>query len=164
MQQLLYVGGAAPLQLASLFKCEIAGRFKILSILLLDRGKPKMVSTIVSGSRIENISEPEMKMGRGSKEQGGGQQRPDSVWARRPRKRMNGSKQASQGECAESQHQAGSEQKFQEGLGRKIMISTWLQRGIFLVNLKVICHAWHHPTREGSPPAPAAVPWIKYTR
>lgn len=79
MQQSLYVGGAAPLQLASLFKCEIAGRFKILSILLLDRGKPKMVSTIVSGSSIENISEPEMKMGRGSKEQGGGQQRPDSV-------------------------------------------------------------------------------------
>lgn len=67
MQQLLYVGGAAPLQLASLFKCEIARRFKILSILLLDRGKPKMVSTIVSGSRIENISEPEMKMGRGNK-------------------------------------------------------------------------------------------------
>lgn len=41
MQQLLYVGGAAPLQLASLFECEIARRFKILSILLLDRGKPK---------------------------------------------------------------------------------------------------------------------------
>lgn len=62
MQQLLYVGGAAALQLASLFKCEIAGRFKILSVLLLDRGKPKMVSTIVPGSRIENISEQEMKM------------------------------------------------------------------------------------------------------
>lgn len=63
MQQLLYVGGAAPLQPASLFKCEIAWRFKILSILLLDRGKPKMVSTTVLGSRIENISEQEMKMG-----------------------------------------------------------------------------------------------------
>lgn len=62
MQQLLYVGGAAALQLASLFKCEIAGRFKILSVLLLDRSKPKMVSTIVPGSRIENISEQEMKM------------------------------------------------------------------------------------------------------
>lgn len=82
----------------------------------------------------------------------------------RPRERMKRSKQASQGVCAESQHQAGSEQKFQEGLGRKIMISTWLQRGIFLVNLKVICHAWHHPTREGSPPAPVAVPWIKCTQ
>lgn len=66
---------------ASLFKCEIARRFKILSILLLDRGRPKMVSTIVPGSRIENISEEEMKMGGGGKEQGGGQQRPDSMWA-----------------------------------------------------------------------------------
>lgn len=65
MQQLLYVGGAAPLQPASLFESEIARRFKILSILLLDRGKPKMVSTSVPGSRLENISEQEMKMGRG---------------------------------------------------------------------------------------------------
>lgn len=40
----------------------------------------------------------------------------------------------------------------------------WLQRGIFLVNLKVICHARHHPTREGSPLAPVAVPWIKCTQ
>lgn len=70
MQQLLYVGGSAPLQLASLFKCEIARRFKMLSILLLDRGKPKMVSTTVPGSRIENISEQEMKMG--GKKQGTG--------------------------------------------------------------------------------------------
>lgn len=53
MQQLLYVGGTAPLQLASLFKCEIARTFKILSILLLDRGKPKMVSTTVLGSKIK---------------------------------------------------------------------------------------------------------------
>lgn len=28
------------------------------------------------------------------------------------------------------------------------MISAWLQRGIFLVNLKVICHTRHHPTRR----------------
>lgn len=66
MQQLLYVGGEPPLQLASLFKCEIARRFKILSILLLDRGKPKMVSTIVLGSRIGTISEQEMKMRSGA--------------------------------------------------------------------------------------------------
>lgn len=77
---------------------------------------------------------------------------------------MNGSERASQGVCAESQHQAGSEQKFQEGLGRKIMISTWLQRGIFLVDLKVICQAWHHPPQEGSSPALVAVPWIKCTQ
>lgn len=35
MQQLLYVGGAATLQPASLFKCEIVGRFEILSVFLL---------------------------------------------------------------------------------------------------------------------------------
>lgn len=28
------------------------------------------------------------------------------------------------------------------------MISAWLQRDIFLVNLKVICHTRHHPTRR----------------
>lgn len=70
MQQLLYVGGAAPLQPASLFKCEIAWRFKILSILLLDRGKPKMVSTTALDSRIENISEQEMEMGEGAVHRG----------------------------------------------------------------------------------------------
>lgn len=35
MQQLLYVGDAASVQLAGLFKCEIVGRFRILSISLL---------------------------------------------------------------------------------------------------------------------------------
>lgn len=44
MQQLLYVGGAATLQPASLFKCEVVGRFKILSVFLLNHGKRKMVS------------------------------------------------------------------------------------------------------------------------
>lgn len=34
MQRLLCGGGAAPAQRASLFKCEILGRFRILSILL----------------------------------------------------------------------------------------------------------------------------------
>lgn len=38
--------------------------------------------------------------------------------------------------------------EFQQASGRKIMISAWLQRGIFLVNLKVICHTRHHPTRR----------------
>lgn len=47
------------------FKCEIARRFKILSILLLDRGKPKTVSITVLGSRIESMSEQEVKMGVG---------------------------------------------------------------------------------------------------
>lgn len=70
-----------------MFKCEIARRFKILSILLLDRGKPKMVSATVLGSRTENISEREMKTGVGGDRVGddsarhGGQQRPGSVWA-----------------------------------------------------------------------------------
>lgn len=35
MQQSLCVGDAAPAKLASLFKCEIVGRFRILSVFLL---------------------------------------------------------------------------------------------------------------------------------
>lgn len=41
MQQLLYVGGAASLRLASLFKCEIVGRFKMLTIFLLTMANEK---------------------------------------------------------------------------------------------------------------------------
>lgn len=73
-------------------------------------------------------------------------------------------KEKNESEQADEPALVGSKRRFQEDLGRKIMISTWLQRGIFLVNLKVICHTWYHPTREGSPPAPVAVPWIKCTQ
>lgn len=43
MRQLLYGGGAASLQLASLFKWEIVGRFKILSILFLTMANEKRI-------------------------------------------------------------------------------------------------------------------------
>lgn len=84
-----------------------------------------------------------MKREEGKKRRGGGQERPDRIW---PRQRMKGNRQVGQGARAGSRRKAGSKWAFQQTSGRKIMISAWLQRGIFLVNLKVICHTRHHPT------------------
>lgn len=40
---------------------------------------------------------------------------------------------------------AGGNQEFPQASRREIMISTWLRRGVFLVNSEVICHTRPHP-------------------
>lgn len=47
MQQLLYVGDAASVRLASLFKCEIVGRCRIQSIFLLTTGNKKGFTSVL---------------------------------------------------------------------------------------------------------------------